>query len=52
MAINIPILTEFQDNGIKAAKAAFANFKTSVADAEGGMNKFKAGVRDMVDVHL
>ena len=32
MAINIPILTEFSDSGIKAAKAAFGNFKTAVAD--------------------
>lgn len=43
MAINIPILTEFQDNGIKAARAAFDNFKSAVGDAQGGMNKFKAG---------
>jgi hypothetical protein len=43
MAINIPILTEFSDSGIKAAKAAFGNFKTAVGDAQGGMAKFKAG---------
>ena len=43
MAINIPILTEFSDKGIRAAKAAFNNFKTSVGDAQGGLNKFKAG---------
>ena len=43
MAINIPIITSLEDSGIKAAKAAFGNFKTSVADAEGGMGKFKAG---------
>lgn len=49
MAINIPILTEFQDNGIKAAKAAFSNFKTAVADAEGGMGKFKAGGKVALD---
>jgi len=49
MAINIPILTEFSDNGIKAAKAAFANFKTAVGDAQGGMNKFKAGSKVALD---
>lgn len=43
MAIQIPIITEFQDNGLKSAKAAFANFKTQVGDAEGAMGKFKAG---------
>lgn len=49
MAINIPIISEFQDKGIKAAKAAFANFKTAVADAEGGMNKFNAGSKVAMD---
>ena len=49
MAINIPILTEFSDNGIKAAKAAFQNFQTAVGDAEGGMNKFKAGSKVALD---
>ena len=49
MAINIPILTEFSDSGIKAAKAAFGNFKTAVADAEGGMGKFKAGANVALD---
>ena len=49
MAINIPILTEFSDSGIKAAKAAFGNFKTAVADAEGGMGKFKAGSKVALD---
>ena len=49
MAINIPILTEFQDNGIKAAKAAFANFKSAVGDAQGGLNKFKAGSKSVMD---
>ena len=43
MAINIPILSEFSDAGVKAAKAAFGNFKTAVGDAQGGMAKFKAG---------
>ena len=49
MAINIPILTEFSDAGIKAAKAAFQNFKTAIADAEGGMGKFKAGSKVALD---
>ena len=49
MAINIPILTEFSDSGIKAAKAAFGNFKTAVADAQGGMGKFKAGAGAALD---
>jgi hypothetical protein len=49
MAINIPILTEFSDSGIKAARAAFGNFKTAVADAEGGMGKFKAGSKVALD---
>jgi hypothetical protein len=49
MAINIPILTEFSDSGIKAAKAAFGNFKTAVGDAQGGMGKFKAGSKVALD---
>ena len=43
MAINLPIVTQFADKGIKAAQAAFANFKTDVNAASGSMNKFKAG---------
>ena len=49
MAINIPIITSLEDKGIKAAQAAFSNFKTSVANAEGGMNKFKAGSTAALD---
>ena len=49
MAINIPIITSLEDTGIKAAKAAFNNFKTAVGDAEGGMNKFKAGSTAVMD---
>ena len=49
MAINIPIITSLEDSGIKAAKAAFGNFKTAVADAEGGMGKFKAGSNAALD---
>lgn len=43
MAINLPIVTQFSDKGIKSAKAAFANFKTDVGNATGAMGKFKAG---------
>lgn len=43
MAINIPIITEFVDKGLKSAEAGFANFKSKVAEAEGGMGKLKAG---------
>jgi len=43
MAINLPIVTQFSDKGIKSAKAAFANFKTDVSSATGAMGKFKAG---------
>jgi hypothetical protein len=49
MAINIPIITSLEDKGIRAAQAAFTNFKTSVAGAEGGMNKFKAGSTAALD---
>jgi hypothetical protein len=34
MAINIPIITEFADAGLKSARGAFDNFKTKVAEAE------------------
>jgi len=49
MAINIPIFTEFSDKGIKSARAAFQNFQTAVGDAQGGMNKFKAGSKVALD---
>ena len=49
MAINIPIISEFSDAGVKAAKAAFQNFQTAVGDAQGGMNKFKAGSKVALD---
>jgi len=49
MAINIPIITEFADAGLKSAQGAFANFKTKVAEAEGGMGKFKAGANAAFD---
>lgn len=43
MAITIPIVTEFADKGLKSAEAGFNNFKMKVAEAEGGVNKMKAG---------
>jgi len=43
MAINIPIITEFADQGLKSAQGAFQNFRKEVANAEGAMGKFKAG---------
>lgn len=43
MAINIPIITEFSDAGLKSAQGAFNNFKMQVGQAEGAMGKFKAG---------
>jgi len=49
MAIQIPIITSLEDSGIKAARAAFNNFKSAVSDAEGGMNKFKAGSKAALD---
>jgi soluble cytochrome b562 len=49
MAIRIPIITDLQDKGIRDAKKAFGDFKTSVANAEGGMGKFKAGSKSIFD---
>jgi hypothetical protein len=43
MAVNIPIVTEFIDKGLKSAQGAFATFRQKVGEAEGGMGKFKAG---------
>jgi hypothetical protein len=43
MAINIPIVTEFVDQGLKSAQGAFNNFKTQVGQADSAMGKFKAG---------
>lgn len=50
MAIQIPIITEFQDQGLKSAKSAFANFKSQVGAAEGAMGKFKAGTTAAFDI--
>ena len=49
MAIQIPIITEFQDQGLKSAKGAFDNFKLQVSGAEGAMGKFKAGSTAAMD---
>jgi len=49
MAINIPIITEFVDKGLKSAEGSFATFKSKVAEAEGGMGKFKAGANVALD---
>tara|TARA_R110000822_G_scaffold32345_2_gene92879 strand:- start:2443 stop:4326 length:1884 start_codon:yes stop_codon:yes gene_type:complete len=49
MAIRIPIITDLQDKGIRDAKKAFGDFKTSVNNAEGGLDKFKAGSKSIFD---
>ena len=49
MAINIPIITEFADQGLKSAQGAFDTFRSKVAEAEGGMGKFKAGAGVALD---
>jgi len=49
MAINIPIVTEFHEKGIKAAKAAFSEFKAAVGNAQGGLGKFKAGSESIMN---
>lgn len=54
MAIRIPIITDLQDKGLEEAKRQFGKFKAAVADAEGGMGKFKAGSKvafDAVKAH-
>jgi len=48
MAIRIPIITDLQDQGIKQARLAFGNFKSAIADAEGGLGKFKAGATSIM----
>ena len=50
MAIQIPVITEFIDKGLKDAKSAFGNFKASVANAEGAMGKFRAGASSALDI--
>lgn len=43
MAINIPIITEFSDAGLKSAQGAFNQFKTKIGEADGALGKLKAG---------
>lgn len=43
MAIRVPIISDFQDKGVKKATAAFDKFKSDIAKADGAMNKFRAG---------
>jgi hypothetical protein len=43
MAIRVPIVSDFEDRGIKSATAAFSRFKADIAKADGAMNKFRAG---------
>jgi hypothetical protein len=49
MAVTIPLVTEFQNRGIKAAEAAFVNFRKEVGNAQGTMGKFKAGSKAVFD---
>ena len=49
MAIRIPIITDLQDKGIRDAKKAFGDFKAAVGNAEGGLGKFKAGSKSIMD---
>ena len=49
MAINIPIITEFVDSGLKSAQGAFDTFKAKVSEAEGGLGKLKAGANVAFD---
>lgn len=49
MAIQIPIITSLEASGINAAKTAFSKFKSEVGNAEGAMNKFKAGSKVALD---
>jgi hypothetical protein len=43
MAINIPIVTEFNAKGLQDASNAFSNFRTKISEADGTMGKLKAG---------
>jgi len=43
MAINIPIVTDFNSKGLQDASNAFQNFKSKIGEAEGAMGKMKAG---------
>jgi hypothetical protein len=43
VAINIPIISEFDSKGLQSAQNAFNNFRTKVNEADGAMGKMKAG---------
>jgi hypothetical protein len=45
MAIRVPIISEFNDSGVKGAKASFERLKRDIAGAEGAMGKFSAAGR-------
>ena len=49
MAVSIPIVTEFINDGIKKAERAFGDIKKAVGDAEGAMGKFQAGGKAAFD---
>lgn len=43
MAVQIPIVSQFVDDGVKAAQREFLKISNAVKDAEGFMGKLKAG---------
>ena len=49
MAVSIPIVTEFVNDGIKKAERAFGDIKKAVGEAEGTMGKFQAGGKAAFD---
>lgn len=49
MAVSIPIVTEFINDGIKKAERAFSDIRKAVSNAEGAMGKFQAGGKAAFD---
>ena len=49
MAINIPIVTEFNQKGLQDAQNALSNFRTKISEADGTMGKLKAGFTTAAD---
>ena len=49
MAVSIPIVTEFVNDGIKKAERAFSDIRKAVDNAEGTFGKFKAGGKAAFD---
>lgn len=49
MAITIPIISEFNDKGVKGAQGALNDLRRNVANAEGSFGKMKAGFGVMSD---